>query len=284
MSVGGISFRNLYGYANDGTYNYLLDKYLNRVFKFNVAWVFISSTILPFSSPYYLTYVSGNWFITGDYGIYKIDSTFITIVASATTGPHYGLYYYSTSSTIYAVKGSSVIEYTTGLKVLIAKNITGYSLWSITSRGNTFYIGTTTGLVLVMVDSVVTDTFNACNGLRYSVNSIVVQGTMMMTECYGNSYFYTQGRPFDFIFSIVGPTTSAKGVWIDLQNQLITTDPSFFKIYTASKTTTTTARITTRTIPASMFNRLKIIDMFHLLKKKFKFKFIFIRLFLIVTL
>ncbi len=65
----GNSFSNLYGYANDGTYNYLLDNTLNTVFKLDNSRVYVSKSTLPFSSLYYLAYVSGNWFITGNNGI-----------------------------------------------------------------------------------------------------------------------------------------------------------------------------------------------------------------------
>jgi hypothetical protein len=176
-SAGGTSFSNLYGYANDGTYNYILDNNLHKVFQFNISWVYVKIITLPFSSPYYLTYVSGNWYITGKYGIYKTGSSFESILASAITGPHFGLYYYSSSSTIYAVQSHSVIEYSTGLVATYTNTISRYSLWSITASGSTFYIGTSNSLVIAMTSRVVTGSFNACKGqTRYPVNSILVQG------------------------------------------------------------------------------------------------------------
>ena len=225
-TAGGNSFSNLYGYANDGTYNYLLDNTVNTVFKFGNSWVYVSKTTLPFSSPFYLTYVSGNWFITGNNGIYKTDSTFTTIVASATTGTHYGLYYDSTSSTIYAVKSGSVMEYTTGLAVSYTNTISGYIFWSITASGNTFYIGTTDGLVLAMTSRAVTGNFNGCNSRSSNtVYSIMVQGTTVMTECFGDTYFYTgSGSSFIYQSGITSSTSTGKGVWLDLKNCLVVTD------------------------------------------------------------
>jgi hypothetical protein len=188
-SAGGTSFSNLYGYANDGTYNYILDNNLHKVFQFNISWACVKIITLPFSSPYYLTYVSGNWYITGKYGIYKTGSSFESILASAITGPHFGLYYYSISSTIYAVQSHSVIEYSTGLVASYTNTLSGYSLWSITASGSTFYIGTSNSLVLVMTDRLVRRSFDACKGRTgYPVNSILVQGSTMMTECWGDIF------------------------------------------------------------------------------------------------
>ncbi len=231
-TAGGISFSNLYGYANDGTYNYLLDNSLNMVFIFHNSWLYVSRKILPFSSPYYLTYVSGNWFITGNNGIYKTDLTFTRIVASATTGAHFGLYYYSTSSTIYAVKNNSVIEYTTGLAVSYRNTLSGYILRSITASGTTFYIGTTSGLVLAITNRTVTGTFNGCTGLtQYTVYSIMVQGTTIMTLCIGDAHFYTgSGSSFAYKFSLRSKTVTGKGVWVDLKNHLIIADVGSYVI------------------------------------------------------
>jgi hypothetical protein len=227
---GGTSFSDLYGYDNDGTYNYVIDHGLNKVFKFSSFWAYLSSTSLSISLPNYLKYVSGYWYITGNNGIYKTDSTFTTIVAYVTTGPHYGLYYYSTTSTIYAVKSTSIIEYTTNLALSYTNNISGYILWSITATGTTFYIGTTTGTILVIVNRLITGTFTAaCSG---PVNSIVIQGTALLTECNGDSYFNTgSGSSFTYVSVIGGPGFTAKGIWIDLRNQLIRTDESSFLIY-----------------------------------------------------
>ena len=196
------------------------------VFIFHNSWLYVSRKILPFSSPYYLTYVSGNWFITGNNGIYKTDSTFATKVAYATTGVHCGLYYQSTISTIYAVKSGSVIEYTTGLAVSYTNTISSYTLSSITASENTFHIGTTTGLVLAMTSRAVTGNFNGCNSkTTYTLYSIMVQRTTMMTECYGDTYFYTgSGSSFSYLSSISSNTVTPKGVWVDLKNRLVVTD------------------------------------------------------------
>jgi hypothetical protein len=247
MNAGGINFVGLYGYNNDGSYNYLLDNELNRVFKFSNTWLFLSSQILPFYSPYYFTFVNGNWFVTSDNGIYKTDSTFTNIVNSVTPDTHYGLYF--TNSTIYAVKSTCVIEYTTSLTVSFSNEITGdYTLWSITASGSTIYIGTSTGLVLVMVNRVVTDSFNACNGrASNTVNSIMVQENIMITECYGDSYFYNRsyGTSFSYLSGIVADGTTAKGVWVDLKYQLIRTDLSYFEIYNEGGSSTATTTTTT---------------------------------------
>jgi len=248
--AGGIKFVGLYGYNNDGSFNYLLDHTLNMVFIFSNTWLFLSSKNLPFYSPYYLTFVNGYWFITSNNGIYKTDSTFTNIVNSVTPDAHYGLYF--TNFMIYAVKRNFVVEYTTGLTVSFSILINAYySLWSISANGATFYIGTSSGLVLVMVNRVITDSFNACNGqTSHTVNSIVVQENMMITECYGDSYFYTSnGSSFTFVSGIFGYETSAKGVWVDLKYQLIRTDLSYFEIYNDggnSTTTTTSTTLSTR--------------------------------------
>jgi hypothetical protein len=231
-SAGGIFFSSLYGYANDGIFNYILDKGLHKVFQFNISWASVNIITLPFLSPYYLTYVTGNWFITGNNGIYKTGSSFASILASVTTGPHFGLYYYLTSSTIYAVKNHSIIEYTTGLVTSYTKTISGYSLWSITASGSTFYIGTSSSVVLAMTDRVVTGTFDACRSHTYPVNSIFVQGSMMMTECYGDTYFYTgSGSSFSYSFGKVRLGTTAKGAWVELANKLLITDVGTYMIW-----------------------------------------------------
>lgn len=232
-SAGGTSFSNLYGYANDGTYNYILDNNLHKVFQFNISWACVKIITLPFSSPYYLTYVSGNWYITGKYGIYKTGSSFESILASAITGPHFGLYYYSISSTIYAVQSHSVIEYSTGLVASYTNTLSGYSLWSITASGSTFYIGTSNSLVLVMTDRLVRRSFDACKGRTgYPVNSILVQGSTMMTECWGDTCFYTgSGSSFSFSFAKVRSGTTAKGAWVELTNKLVITDAGTFMIW-----------------------------------------------------
>jgi hypothetical protein len=112
-------------------------------------------------------------------------------VASATTGRHHGLYFYSTSSTIYAVKSGYVIEYTTGLAESYRYTLSGYIPRSITAWLTTFYIGTKSGLVLAVTNRTVTGTFNGCTGIQFPVYSIMVQGTTIMTLCCGDAHFYT---------------------------------------------------------------------------------------------
>jgi len=154
---------SLYGFANDGVYNYILDNTNSLVYKFSSSWVYLSQKSLPFSSPLYLTYVNGYWFITGNNGIYKMVSTFSNIQYSATTGGLISLCYHSPNFTIFAIKTPNyVIEYTPILTVFYTNTISGYYLWSITASGNTLYISTDNGLVLVMTNRVVTGFFDAC--------------------------------------------------------------------------------------------------------------------------
>jgi hypothetical protein len=157
------------------------------------------------------------------------------------------LYYQSTSSTIYAVKyPSSVVEYTTGLVVSFTNNLSGYYLWSITASGNTFYIGTQNGLVLVMTNRVVTGFYDACNSKVYQINSMVIQGTTMMTNCYRDLSFYTgNGSSFSFL-SAMTDIGYPNGVWVDLNNQLVFGDgDTWVKIYYDNTISTTTATTTT---------------------------------------
>jgi hypothetical protein len=195
--------------------------------------------------------VSEYWFSVTNVGIYKTDSTFATILASATTSAHFGLYFYSTSSTIHAVKSGSVIEYTTVLAVSYTNTISGCRLYSITGSGITIYIGTSVGLVFVMVNRAVTVVFAACNFKSNYVNSMVIQGTTMMTNCQKDINFYTgNGSSFSFLSAITYIGNNPLGVWVDLNNQLVVSEGESWVImyYDNTISTTTVTTTTTRTV------------------------------------
>jgi hypothetical protein len=68
--------------------------------------------------------------------------------------------------------------------------------------------------------------FDGCNSkTTYTVYSIMVQGTTMMTECNGDTYFYTgSGSSFVYQSALTSNTYTGKGVWVVLQNHFIVTD------------------------------------------------------------
>ncbi len=79
-----------------------------------------------------------------------------------------------------------------------------------------------------MTNREVTGNFNACAGsTTATVCSIMVEGTTMMTECSGNTYFYQgSGSSFTSISQLTGTSNTGKGVWVDLQNRLVITEPT----------------------------------------------------------
>jgi len=82
-----------------------------------------------------------------------------------------------------------------------------------------------------MTNRVVTGFFDACRQMSRSINSIMVQGTTMMTTCADNINFYTgSGSSFSYLSFLSTSLTAPKGVWVDLNNQLVITDYGYYAI------------------------------------------------------
>ena len=79
---------------------------------------------------------------------------------------------------------------------------------------------------------------NICNShTGYTLYSIVLQSTTMLTKCWGDTQFYTgSGSSFTYFGTVRSSTYTSKGVLIDLQNHLIATDLGYIFLYYWNKT------------------------------------------------
>ena len=139
---------------------------------FSSNWVYLSYAS-SIRQPCNLIGIGSNLYITSDYGIYKTDFN-INIISQYLNYVNYrGVAYNSTSKYIYSAvfannqgRRVDVFDLDLNLKISIPVSL---SIYSIVMYNNSFYIGSTSGVILVMVDNNIIDSFNACNDFISSI-------------------------------------------------------------------------------------------------------------------
>ena len=177
---------------SSNSYYYVSDWNSNKIFNLNESWSYVSSK--TFNYPTHLTIIGNNLYATTELYIWKLDQNLTILIHSAPNGYNPGyrvMYFNSTTNLIYIAPYLLNEIHVFDLDPNLDHNFStsSYSPWSITEYNNQMYVGTTNGTILVIVNEVIINTFNGCNGNSVQLSYNFDQCGLMATSC-ENSQLY----------------------------------------------------------------------------------------------
>ena len=161
----------------------------NQVHILTDDWTYVS--FKTFNNPAYMIKVGTFLYMTGDSNVWKLDKNLNVLFQYNSTTPYRGIYYNSTNDLIYSA------PYTLTAIHVINSNLTfnhmistsPYSIHSIAEYNNQMYAGTSNGMMLVMVNEMIINTFNGCNGKIASIASMLFDMYgYLATSCFGTEH------------------------------------------------------------------------------------------------
>ena len=165
---------------------YVPDNTGEKVIMFDDNWNYIG--FKNFSLPANIITIGNNLYITSDKGIYKTSSDLTVLNSQLSTSnfPHYrGIYFNSTNNLLYlaSVQFNAIILYDLNLNVKGNITIDPYSPYSIAGLNNQLFVGTAfNGLILLLVDNKIINTFDGCLQTKGALTSITLDQTGLMAN------------------------------------------------------------------------------------------------------
>jgi hypothetical protein len=207
-SYDGYNFTSLIGFGlidgeEKSTY-YAIDWSESRVIIFNEKWKYKSYKY--FKNPANMIRHEDSIFITAQYSLFKTDKKLNIIQqynCSEGTNPSYrGIMFNSKNSTLYVVAYESrlIYEFTLDFEVIDSFATPKHYPWSIQEYDNKIFVGTYSGYILVIVNKIIVNTFNACNGCYNSMVTSMIfdkKGFIYVTSSSLNSiYLYNNNGSY----------------------------------------------------------------------------------------
>ena len=205
-TFNGTNFSWLLGfgfYSSCNTLYYVMDNSGGKVLIFNDDWSYVSYKTFP--SPAYMITTDSSLLMTGGSNIWKLDKDLnILLQHNASDSPGFRCIYYNyTNGFIYVVPHSL----TGMIRVFDSKliyshtfSILSYKPFSISEYNNEMFVGTTDGTILVILNELIINQFNGCNGDSVTLNSILFdQYGYFATSCNNPTnklYLYTSNRTY----------------------------------------------------------------------------------------
>ena len=153
---------------------YVTDYSANKIYILNEDWSYVS--FKTFTWPTYMISVGTNLYMTGPENVWKLDKNLNILIEYNSTGLvwHRGIYYNSTNILLYVAPCVLTVIHVLNLNLTFSHSfsISTYSPWSINGYNNKMYVGTGTGIVLVVQNEIIVNQFNGCGGnivLLYSI-------------------------------------------------------------------------------------------------------------------
>ena len=209
-SYDGYNFTSLIGFGliddeEDKSKYYATDWSESRIIIFSEKWKY--KNFKNFKNPANMIRVEDSLYITAQYSIYKTDKDLNLIQqhnCSEGTNPSYrGILFNSKNSTLYVVgyELRMIYEFTLEFEIIDSFPTPKYYPWSIQEYDNKLFVGTYSGVILVIVNRIIVKTFNACNGCYNSmVTSMifnkkgfiyVTSSSLSLIYLYNNNGSYT---------------------------------------------------------------------------------------------
>jgi hypothetical protein len=205
----------------ENTMYYITDYINNHVIMFNGSWIY--QTFKSFTKPTYLKAIENELFISGDNYFCKTDKNLNVIKTYSNLAVRYrGIYYNQTSSNLVVTgfQSNQILFFDRNLTLLNSVSTNTYNPYGINGFKNELFVGTTTGVILVLENSVITKIYNImCSGI---IDSLIIDNVgFMAAACYGNSFailYHTNGTNLNFSKQTVSPLQEIK---IDSRERLL---------------------------------------------------------------
>ena len=195
-SFNGSSFISLCGFGMFNSVNtsyYVSDYSNNRVYKLSDTWGYVSFKY--FLKPVYIRAISNDLYISADFNIFKTDNKLNVLNQYNSTGilSYRGIYYNPDDTLIYITSYSVNVIHVFDLNLFLNDSISTstYTPYAIVCYVSQLYVGTSIGVVLVIANKIIINTFNGCLGNSGYLNNIKFdQFGYMITTCYFDNRIY----------------------------------------------------------------------------------------------
>ena len=195
-SDNGTTFVALAGFgmlaSANTTYYYVADYAGSKIIIYDDNWKFIRYVSMSF--PAFMITIGSNLYITCDSFIAITDGNLKILSQYNGVGtPLYrGIYYNSTNDLIYVVSRTRIFVFNLNLALNDSFTILPNLPYSITGYNNQLFVGTYGGSIFVIVNKLVVNSFNSCNGNSALVSSFLFdQYGSIAALCYASiNYLY----------------------------------------------------------------------------------------------
>lgn len=155
------------------TTNYVIDPVKGIVIAFNESWQYLFSK--PFASVNNMINVNKTLYITGKSNVFKTDY-YLNTSFTYNGNDYGGIYHNSSNSTLYIVSCAQQTIFTFSLALSVVDSISTapHYPYGIQVNNSKIYVSTTDGLVVVIENRVILQTFQACNNISSPIYSILI--------------------------------------------------------------------------------------------------------------
>jgi hypothetical protein len=166
-SLNGIVFSLLVGFCmmvDSNTSYYIIDTWANHILILDINYGYVVNK--GFTAPFNMVAINSNLYITGTSNIWKTDKYLNVLLTHSESGTYRGIFFNSTENCIYVAS-----EGYTYFQVLILSFNLKYNVSvspktprSFAEYNKELYVGTSQGLIDVIVNKVVVRSFTGCAG------------------------------------------------------------------------------------------------------------------------
>ena len=175
------------------TLYYIAENFLASIFIYDDDWNNISLKNLFFNVNYIIP-IGSNLFITGYNHIWKTDDqlNILNQYAPSESAGYFGIYYNSTSNFIYVASYLTNSIQLFDMSLIFSSNISTLTHipWSIAGYNNQIFAGTKDGIILVIINKIIINQFNGCNGNTFQLISILFDEFDHMATACSNQQLY----------------------------------------------------------------------------------------------
>ena len=176
-SFNGSSFSFLAGFGTFHSVNisyYISDSGSAIVYKLSDTWEYVAQNYFP--SPKMILAISNNLYISAESNIFKTDNNLNVLSQYNASDTFYqGFYYNPADNLIYVASSLSNAIHVFDLNLSFNSSISTstYSPFSIAGYNSQLYVGTETGLIVVIVNRTILTSFDGCLGSSNIIRSIL---------------------------------------------------------------------------------------------------------------
>ncbi len=237
MTVNGIS--NGYGGFGMSSLNpiqyYVTHYFQGKIFVFDENWNYVSNKS-SFPDVNNMISVGNYFYITGNGNIWKTDHQLNVLIRYNSTGssPHYhGLYYSSTSYSIYVAPFTLQVIHVFNLNLTLNDtiSITPYQPWSINEYNNELYVGTSDGIMFVILNKQIINQFNGCNQQNFILYSILFDHLNNMVTSCNNKKLYLYNTSGSYLNQSIPTVSLPYHIELDSKSRLVVVEYVQISLY-----------------------------------------------------
>ncbi len=225
-----------FGMSSSNPIQYYFTHYnLGEIFVFDEDWNYVSSKS-SFPNVLYMIPVGNYFYITGNSNIWKTDQQLNVLIQYNSTGSssfYRGLYYSSTNDLIYVASYNLQMIHVFNLNLTLNDtiSITTYAPLSINEHNNEFYVGTTNGTILVIVNKQIIKHFNGCNQHSFLLYSILFDDFNNMATSCSNSRLYLYNTSGTYSNKSIPTVSSPRYIGLDSKSRLVVVTKTQITLY-----------------------------------------------------